>query len=80
MLFPQAAVSTVELLVRRNGSIKVVGEVILKDQDGNIITPPEKPFKLCRCGASKNKPFCDGTHRLVGWDELAGLSTSSRDA
>ena len=62
-------VSSVELLVRRNGSIKVIGEVTLKDQDGKIITPPEKPFKLCRCGASRTKPFCDGTHKRIGWVE-----------
>jgi CDGSH-type Zn-finger protein len=69
-------VSDVELLVRRNGSIKVIGDVILKDQEGNIITPPEKPFKLCRCGASKIKPFCDGTHRVIGWDDTLGLASS----
>jgi CDGSH-type Zn-finger protein len=59
----------VELLIRRNGSTKVIGDVVLKDQDGTIITPPEKPFKLCRCGASKVKPFCDGTYRTIGWND-----------
>lgn len=59
----------VELIIRKNGSTKVVGEVILRDEDGNIITPSDKPFKLCRCGASKVKPFCDGTHKAIGWKD-----------
>jgi CDGSH-type Zn-finger protein len=71
-------VPDVELLVRRNGSIKIIGEVILKDQDGNIITPSENPFKLCRCGASKIKPFCDGTHRVIGWDDMGASGSPKR--
>jgi hypothetical protein len=30
-------------------------------------------YTLCRCGASKNKPFCDGTHWHIGF-EASGLS------
>ncbi len=41
----------VELTIRKNGSTLVVGDVVLKDQDGNVITPPSTPFALCRCGA-----------------------------
>ena len=59
----------VELIVRKNGSTLVVGDVVLKDQDGNVITPPRVPFALCRCGASKKKPFCDGSHKVINFDD-----------
>ena len=45
----------------KNGPLIVKGEVELRDSDGNPY-PAEKRMALCRCGASTNKPFCDGTH------------------
>ena len=59
----------VELIIRKNGSTLVVGDVVLKDQDGTIITPPRIPFALCRCGASNNKPFCDGSHKAINFED-----------
>ena len=59
----------VELIVRKNGSTLVVGDVVLKDQDGSVIVPPRTPFALCRCGASKNKPFCDGSHKAINFQD-----------
>ena len=35
--------------------------------DGSVKTKETK-FSLCRCGQSKNKPFCDGTHKTCGWE------------
>lgn len=59
----------VELIFRKDGSTKVIGDVVLKDHEGNIIIPPRLPIALCRCGASNVKPFCDGSHKVIGWTE-----------
>jgi CDGSH-type Zn-finger protein len=57
-----------KITVRNNGSLRIEGEFTIYDQDG-------KPFdlagrtaiSLCRCGHSQNKPFCDSTHKTVGF-------------
>lgn len=66
--------SDVKITISRNGSLKVEGDVALLDADGNAVETREgKPFYLCRCGQSSNKPFCDGTHKQVEFDgALAG--------
>lgn len=54
--------------VRRNGPILVEGdEVTLVDWNGHAYPIDRRPFALCRCGASANKPFCDGTHSRIGF-------------
>jgi CDGSH-type Zn-finger protein len=45
-------------------------------REGKSFDHPEK-FKLCRCGQSKNKPFCDGSHKVAGFD---GTETASRES
>lgn len=35
------------------------------------------PLYLCRCGQSANKPYCDGTHRKVGFEGKGGELTAS---
>ena len=50
----------------KNGPYIVKGDVELKDSDGNSY-PVEKRMALCRCGASTEKPFCDGTHSKIGF-------------
>jgi CDGSH-type Zn-finger protein len=54
-----------EFRVMKNGPLQVSGDFVLESMGGKIIETGEKAF-LCRCGASKNKPFCDGSHRRVG--------------
>mgnify|MGYP002625988791 CR=1 FL=1 len=55
---------------RENGPFVVEGKLILLDHEGNQFTIPEGKEKiaLCRCGASKNRPFCDGSHKECGFE------------
>ena len=56
----------VKIQVRANGSLRVTGTVDFVDAEGKIIKT-ETNFSLCRCGHSKEKPFCDGSHREAGF-------------
>ena len=49
-----------------NGPLLIYGNIIVKDQDGNQ-TQKNKVTAFCRCGASGNKPFCDGAHTKVNF-------------
>jgi CDGSH-type Zn-finger protein len=57
--------SQVTIKARDNGPLLVEGPVTIIDAVGGQFQIPEgKPaIALCRCGQSKNKPFCDGSHR-----------------
>ena len=60
--------SEVKITVKPNGPYRVEGPVKLVDINGNEWDLTGKPaFSLCRCGASVNKPFCDGTHSKMGF-------------
>ena len=50
-----------------NGPLLVQGAVTLKDATGKEIPVPKQPTAFCRCGQSRNKPFCDGSHRAAGF-------------
>jgi len=56
----------VTIVTIKNGPYIVNGPVELIDADGNKF-PVDKRMALCRCGASTEKPFCDGTHSKVGF-------------
>ena len=51
----------------RDGPLLVRGEFRLQDQDGNEIDAGRQTIALCRCGKSRTRPFCDGSHKLVGF-------------
>jgi uncharacterized Fe-S cluster protein YjdI len=57
-----AAESIVEVMP--NGPLMVYGNLKVKDAQGNE-THKHKVTAFCRCGASENKPFCDGSHTKI---------------
>ncbi|MGZ0168172.1 MAG: CDGSH iron-sulfur domain-containing protein [Planctomycetales bacterium] len=60
--------SDVHIRCRKNGPLIVTGDVTLTDHAGNVYdTSGSEDVALCRCGATKKRPFCDGTHRQTGW-------------
>ena len=50
-----------------NTPLLVEGTVELILTDGTSVIK-DRPY-LCRCGASKNKPYCDGSHVKVGFKD-----------
>lgn len=51
-----------------SGPLEVSGSFEITGTDGTILKTNEKVY-LCRCGGSKNKPFCDGTHTKIGFNQ-----------
>jgi hypothetical protein len=60
------AASHIEIRLSEDGPVLISGNVtILGAQDEDVRSGTKTA--LCRCGQSGNKPFCDGTHRSVGF-------------
>jgi len=55
-----------KIVPREDGPLVVMNPPVLKDADGAEIET-KGVAALCRCGASKTKPFCDGTHNEIGF-------------
>ena len=60
----------VNIRIRDNGPFVVEGPVTVTDADGKEfeIDSSKPAIALCRCGASENKPFCDGAHNKCGFE------------
>ncbi|MBC7534451.1 MAG: CDGSH iron-sulfur domain-containing protein [Ferruginibacter sp.] len=53
-----------KITVLNNGSLKIEGDFEIADKNGVLYNlQGREVVSLCRCGLSKNKPFCDGSHR-----------------
>lgn len=67
-----------------SGGVRLARESMVIGSDGEPARwekgpayPERETYALCRCGQSKNKPFCDGSHAKVAFD---GTETAGRDA
>jgi CDGSH-type Zn-finger protein len=61
-------VNEVTIKARANGPYKIEGPVRVIDAEGREFVLPEgEAIALCRCGHSRTKPFCDKSHRRVGF-------------
>ena len=60
---------TTRLTVINNGSLRIEGDFEIVDQDGKLFGLAGRTrVGMCRCGHSKNKPFCDGSHKANGFE------------
>lgn len=50
-----------------DGPYLVRGSFVVQDQEGNELPLERRTIALCRCGKSRMRPFCDGTHKLIGF-------------
>ena len=57
--------TALEIDVIDNGPLRISGKMEIRYK-GEIIE--KEKVSLCRCGASENKPFCDGTHKKIGFE------------
>lgn len=66
--------------VRQNGPYVIEGDdVAVLDWNGSPYSIVRRPVALCRCGGSARKPFCDGTHRKIGFQAAEAAGADSTD-
>lgn len=57
-----------QIVVERDGPLHCHGDItLIDDQDSDRLLPKGDHFTLCRCGVSKKKPLCDGSHASIGF-------------
>ena len=53
-----------KLTINNNGSVRIEGDFEIVDREGNTYGLGGRTLvSICRCGLSKTKPFCDGSHK-----------------
>jgi CDGSH-type Zn-finger protein len=67
-------VNEVDVRIYPDGPYLLRGDFKLLDEAGREIDPGRATIALCRCGRSRMKPFCDGTHKRVGFRTPASES------
>jgi hypothetical protein len=65
---PDDGGARVSIEAQPDGPLYVRGPTVVTDHEDALLTG-EPRIALCRCGASENKPYCDNSHRHIGWRE-----------
>ena len=60
----ESTTAALRIRLRRNGPLVLTGPVRIERADGTLLREADSTA-LCRCGASKEAPFCDGSHRVT---------------
>ena len=70
LLVGDRVMAEVKIRLRDSGPLVVEGPFALVDAEGSeySIDSTKPAIALCRCGASQNRPFCDGSHKTCGFD------------
>jgi CDGSH-type Zn-finger protein len=58
--------AALHIRLRHNGPLVLQGSVRLELEDGTLVREAAS-MALCRCGASQEAPFCDGSHRVTAF-------------
>ena len=70
---PDVADAQTKITPYRDGPYLVRGPFSIVDQNGDEIEAKRRIIALCRCGRSRIRPFCDGTHKAIGFRAESGL-------
>lgn len=57
-----------EITIAKNGPYNMTGDIQINLEE-NLQPPTQEHYSLCRCGASKNKPYCDGSHSEINFKD-----------
>lgn len=68
----EETLETTQGRLAENGPVYLRGRILLKSAEGETLVECTR-LALCRCGASKNKPFCDGRHTEISFEASAAL-------
>jgi CDGSH-type Zn-finger protein len=62
--------ASTKIIVRNDGPLRVEGDFEIVDMQGQAYgLAGRTTIALCRCGHSANKPFCDGSHKVSGFQD-----------
>lgn len=64
----------------RDGPLLIRGPVRIQEQNGEEIVVDREVVALCRCGKSRTRPLCDGTHKLIRFRAPSGLEDGREPA